>query len=666
MADIRLEVPGENAVLEVLYDGTELYQQPPSMSENLTQLARKIDFATDGEEVTTEEKKEEEEEEEKQPFQQPHWPLEEVRNKVRQALTEVSVLHDLLMIVKQKPHQYMVLDPVQAEAPEPKAYIQFLSLKKSLQSAASILLTGGDRLRASQAEIGRPNRPVQDFHIELLRLRQNWRLKKVGNTIIGDLSYRSAGSMFRQTGIFEVSKADDVTGPSSLVGASGAASPLSPMANRAPQSSLRVNVPTELTGSAYIFVCIKKDEEDICSAQLTSSDFVAGETPWQQKLEKAQNVLFCKELFNQLAREAVKLTPSIPHLVVGNQITATIFPGIHLLVGLCHSDSKNSGPKGGTLQGSAAGGGGPAVAGGGTGGTTVGSTTTGGGLMGPSKYKHEHDLEHSLHQLLHRVYHNSFQHPLPHPVYASMGMSKRRRAAGLEGMDRNQLLNMMREQTLLEQIIRQVQHNFLRLRTMYVIDQLAAEFKDPLIVSHWNAFNSPTQSCVKINIVTQGYDSALRTKLVIHIFERTLKCICRDGKIMTMSFEPQELRNLILCQISQHNMAALQGLAKYTGWTVLSSEQNIGTGTIEPLGNASTVMLASPSGNKVIGVHSGPHQRVSVFVSSSPRPDFYPSTVVSEQRWEHLGSVWQEVRHDRMEGRNFLNKMELLMAALTA
>lgn len=201
---------------------------------------------------------------------------------------------------------------------------------------------------------------------------------------------------------------------------------------------------------------------------------------------------------------------------------------------------------------------------------------------------------------------------------------------------------------------------------MYVIDQLAAEFKDPLIVSHWNAFNSPTQSCVKINIVTQGYESVLRTKLVIHIYERTLKCICRDGKIMTMSFEPQELRNLIFCQISQHNMAAVQGLAKYNGWTVLSSEQNIGTGAIEPLGNASTVILASPSGNKVIGVHSGPHQRISFYVSSSPRPDFYPSTVVNEQRWEHLGTAWQEVRHDRMEGRNFLNKMELLMAALTA
>lgn len=60
------------------------------------------------------------------------------------------------------------------------------------------------------------------------------------------------------------------------------------------------------------------------------------------------------------------------------------------------------------------------------------------GGLGP-KYKHEHDLEHSLHQLLHRVYHHSFQHPLPHPVYAYMGMSKRRRAAGPEGMDKTQV-----------------------------------------------------------------------------------------------------------------------------------------------------------------------------------------------------------------------------------
>ena len=65
-----------------------------------------------------------------------------------------------------------------------------------LNNASTILINGADRLRASQNDLGR-GRQNPDFHIELLRLRQNWRLKKIGNNIIGDLSYRSAGSQFK-------------------------------------------------------------------------------------------------------------------------------------------------------------------------------------------------------------------------------------------------------------------------------------------------------------------------------------------------------------------------------------------------------------------------------------------------------------------------------------
>ena len=53
------------------------------------------------------------------------------------------------------------------------------------------------------------NRNNANFHFELLRLRQNWRLKKVSNTILGDLSFRTAGSQYKQSGIFEVIKSDD-------------------------------------------------------------------------------------------------------------------------------------------------------------------------------------------------------------------------------------------------------------------------------------------------------------------------------------------------------------------------------------------------------------------------------------------------------------------------
>lgn len=80
--------------------------------------------------------------------------------------------------------------------------VQVYGRKKALAAAAAVLLAGVERLRAS--ETMRMTRNMPDFHIDLLRLRQNWRLKKVSNTIIGDLSYRTAGSKFNQTGVFEV------------------------------------------------------------------------------------------------------------------------------------------------------------------------------------------------------------------------------------------------------------------------------------------------------------------------------------------------------------------------------------------------------------------------------------------------------------------------------
>lgn len=110
----------------------------------------------------------------------------------RNALTEVCVLADVLAIAKEK--NYMVLDPVPQESADVKPMIQVYARKKALAGAASVLMMGAERLRNCQAELAR-TRSTPDFHIELLRLRQNWRLKKVSNSIIGDLSYRT-GSFF--------------------------------------------------------------------------------------------------------------------------------------------------------------------------------------------------------------------------------------------------------------------------------------------------------------------------------------------------------------------------------------------------------------------------------------------------------------------------------------
>ena len=60
---------------------------------------------------------------------------------------------------------------------------------------------------------------------------------------------------------------------------------------------------------------------------------------------------------------------------------------------------------------------------------------------------------------------------------------------------------------------------------------------------------------LKVNIVTNGYDTIQRTQLVIHVYAKKLKFVCKDGRVLHFSHEPQELRDFILCQISQHQVS---------------------------------------------------------------------------------------------------------------
>ncbi|XP_063376411.1 mediator of RNA polymerase II transcription subunit 17 [Cydia fagiglandana] len=636
--NISIEAPIENQIQEITYDGQEIYQAPLSMSENLARLAQKIDFAKSDDEFCNIKKEPEvetkSEEDSKEPgYQSSQWPWDSVRNKLRDALTQVCVLADVLSIAKEK--RYMILDPIQADQQDTRPMLQVYGRKKALGAAAAVLLAGVERLRAS--ETMRMNRNMPDFHIDLLRLRQNWRLKKVSNTIVGDLSYRTAGSKFSQTGVFEVTKA-----PEEQIAAAMSLNAAGP----AP-SALRVTVPPELQGVAFISVLCQKEQEDVVTATLSSSALncpgtlpgEGAELHWQQKLEAAQNVLFCKELFARLAAEAVQLDASIPHMVVGNQIMATVLPGIQLLIGLCHNNGQN---------------------------TNNSNPDAVKGEGGAGKSEHDHVLEHSLHQLLRAVHHANTHHPFPHPATGPLGPSKRRCLAGPMAADRYELLDMSKEQSLLEQIIQQAQHFFMRRRSEYVLDTIAKEVKDPLIVSHWNALNSPTQSCVKINIMASGYDAVCRTSLVVHVGEKTLKCICRDGKVRHLSYELQELRDLIYCQIYQHQMTAVQAVGRCMGWQLLASSSHLGSGPVEPLGNASSCLLASPNGDRMIAIRCEPSVGMQVFIAQSPRKDFFSSELVQDKKWENLGGAFKEIKLDKMEGKNFLNKMELLMACLSS
>lgn len=79
----------------------------------------------------------------------------------------------------------------------------------------------------------------------------------------------------------------------------------------------------------------------------------------------------------------------------------------------------------------------------------------------------------------------------------------------------------------------------------------------------------------------------------------------------------------------------------------------------------------------MIAVRSGPFSGVQVHVQRTPDPDamrelresapnFHNAAVVTNRKWEKLGGPFHKVHLDKLEGRNFVNKMELLMACLSS
>ncbi|XP_072258682.1 mediator of RNA polymerase II transcription subunit 17 [Pyxicephalus adspersus] len=630
---ISIESSAEKQVQEVGLDGSETYVQPLSMSQNLARLAQRIDFQQESEEeeegsgARENDWREPEDEEGLIKFQPSLWPWDSVRNHLRGSLTEMCVLHDVLTIVKDK--RYMHLDPVSQESltPKPNQHgLLLVSKRKSLFGAAQILLKGAERLSKSVAE-NQENKRQRDFNSELLRLRQHWKLRKLGDKILGDLSYRSAGSLFPHLGTFEVIKNTDID-----------------LDKKIPEDycPLDVQIPSDLEGSAYLRVSIQKQTSDI--GDLGTVNLFKRSLPkakpgtphWQTKLEAAQDVLLCKEIFAQLSREAVQIKSQIPHIVVKNQIISQPFPGLQLSISFCHSTNDKKSQK-----------------------TSSEKTTPDGDL---------YVLEHNLHQLIREFHKQTLSNiVMPHPASAPFG-HKRMRLAGPQAFDKNEINTMQQREGLLEKIIKQAKHIFLRRRTARIIDSLASRIEDPQIQAHWSSINDVYESSVKVLITSQGYEQICKSiQLQLNIGVDQIRVVHRDGRVITLSHQEQELQDFLLSQMSQHQVLAVQQLAKVMGWHVLSFSNHVGLGPVESIGNASSITVASPNGDYSVSVRNGPESGCKVMVQfpRSQCKELPKSDVLQDNKWQYLRGPFKEVQWNKMEGRNFVYKMELLMAALT-
>ncbi|PKU33942.1 mediator of rna polymerase ii transcription subunit 17 [Limosa lapponica baueri] len=189
---------------------------------------------------------------------------------------------------------------------------------------------------------------------------------------------------------------------------------------------------------------------------------------------------------------------------------------------------------------------------------------------------------------------------MPHPASAPFG-HKRMRLAGPQAFDKNDISSLQSNEGLLEKIIKQAKHIFLRRRTARTIDSLASRIEDPQIQAHWSNINDVYESSVKVLITSQGYEQICKSiQLQLNIGVEQIRVVHRDGRVITLSHQEQELQDFLLSQMSQHQVHAVQQLAKVMGWHVLSFSNHVGLGPVESIGNASAITVASPNGDYAI------------------------------------------------------------------
>lgn len=112
-------------------------------------------------------------------------------------------------------------------------------------------------------------------------------------------------------------------------------------------------------------------------------------------------------------------------------------------------------------------------------------------------------------------------------------------------------------------------------------------------------------------------------------------------------------------------MTGVQLLAKTCGWNVLASSCFLGSGATEPFGSAAGLLMANTKGDKFIAVRHSPHANATVYISQAPSSDFFATPIIQSSKWENLPEGFKQLKLDRMDGKNLLNKIELLMAALS-
>ena len=611
----------EQEVEEINRDGEEKYVNPFNISEELTYLAGKIDFyegiqGHDGdlEEAESGIKKDDEDskKENDDSKQEDEWPWSSVHSKLRLALSEMCVMLDVLQTLNKK--RYLILDPIQQTQEHEKQTVQMLEKRKYLAKVGAVIGKGasglGVKVVAKQEPIvidGDQPQKEAEYYTQLIELRQFWRVKKSGNQITGDLSYRTSGSRFWHLGLFEVKAHNNEETNSDNTDDE--------------KKTMTIAVSPDLTSKSEITVKLIDESGSIKWKALSvpiilEDNFVNG---WEKDMSKAQQHLFNKEIFSQLSNDAFQGS-FLGIEVLNSQIKCKLLNNAEVIISHNFEDADSV----------------------------------------PSNVEVSENLEISndltwlLSALLYQQHRNVSKFSTPYPATSNFYGKQSKSSSVVNLIHRKPNES---GKSLLQEFIKQAEHKVWIHRINDFLYLQNSCHLEPTISFHWNVLKSRLKSVLTVTLSTICIHKRISSSFVISVNEDEFHIYGSDASIQ-IPLDMDMLHLILQNQIYKHLQSVIEVIAKQHGWSMLTTK--IGTDMLLPtqVSNA-PIVLTSFQENKTIYLYVYDMQNIKVeaFKDLSIETD----QLLLDESFKELLKTKFEIPWDCLPGSCFVDKCQSLI-----
>ncbi|VDM25949.1 unnamed protein product [Toxocara canis] len=260
-------------------------------------------------------------------------PWHTVAKNLHEALQQVNVLVDTLAVLKMPYLEALtVMDSFEMnhnmqDVVQQSKQFQWVTKRKSLLEVIAVLEQSHKLRLKSDVEV---ESDKEVFFQELKKMREQWRVRKTGNVVYGDLGYRIFGSKYNPSELFDITRRSL---PTSSDGETSSQQ----------EHALQVQVPCDLIRRSTIAVSVEIDDmdsKDLFAITESDLDYMrvekekATEVHWSLALQWAQESLICRDIFNQLSKEAVLLKEHIA-MVRDGVLVVSLFDNVLLRIELC-------------------------------------------------------------------------------------------------------------------------------------------------------------------------------------------------------------------------------------------------------------------------------------------------------------------------------------------